>query len=361
MTRDPLSDALRDAAVRHEAAYSKAGAHADPGLASRARRRRLGAIAVVSTLSLGLVAASGAAAAYVLQHDRGLTADPIAPPIPDGYERVVVPVPDDNGWVAVDNDWDPVLEASGLYGDCGVPIADLGDSGPFSLEITSVALFAGPTMSADDGSPVTDIEATALLSYDGKASGAVHIGINVWAILRDDGTVVQVGVGPMLMDPDYWQGASHPLAEPFSTEVMGWIPTVDCAKVINDPGLAPFPTKREWLLDPGSYSMVAVVKVSWSPAATVVFDGESLGLDPAWFGAGWRDAVPCSDAIAEARRTQNGNAVECAPHLYYQQMFGLASNNDYAIVDVPDGFLSGPRKTWYVVSDPYPFEWPDEW
>ncbi len=363
MTRDPLSNALRTAAAKYEAFYSKAGTHANPELAIRARRRRLGAIAAVSTLSLALIAVSGAAAAYILRGDPATTTNPIAPPVPEGYERVVVPLFDEEGRLWDISSPDPVFEAIIGEGACGSPLPDLGDAGPFEFKIDSVSLPLPEGMSPSQylgqyGSLPMEYMVSATLSYDGQASGAVDADTFMWVLLDDDGAFVS-GLWGGIFDSESFTRGDRSLADPFSMSFPGWVIPEDCAKTVSNLDAYPPTDYREVMLDPGSYSIVAIAKVEWSPVGSVLSGAERLGLNPAWFGKGWREAAPCQDGIDEARRTQDGGVLECLPHLYYRQVFsyqGLGVGA-YAIVDVPDGFLSGPRKTWYVVSEPYPVEW----
>jgi hypothetical protein len=250
--------------------------------------------------------------------------------------------------------FDPMLEAAGFGGTlCNEPLPILGDdSGPFRLEITSVVPEYHGNRPEEGEWLSTDIDIVATLSYEGKSGGAVEFSDGAWALIRDDGMIVQTvgGINPTTLTPQN----AYSLDESFSASTQGWLPLYDCMKSL-DTEWDPINPPEEILLGPGTYSVVAIAQVEWSAQSAILLDADQLGLNASWFGAEWRNVIPCRDAIAEAKSTQNGNAVECMPHLYYQQIRAVG---DYAIVDVPSDFFDGPRKTWYVVSDPYPIELP---
>ncbi|MBN2176499.1 MAG: hypothetical protein JW722_02450 [Demequinaceae bacterium] len=358
---NPISDALHDLMSSDEAAFR--AAHSGRGLdleprARRARRVRAATRAGLVVASAAVLAISAFSVSAALRGDSTDT-DPIAPPVPEGYERVVIPLPDEDGWVqGFSKSTDPVFEAAGLYGAiCNEPLPDLADAGPFHLEVISTSPgYTGQRPVEGEWIP-TDVMAEATLTYNGSSSGVVATDQSAWILLRSDGTIAQSTGGVISSEP--MVETNHSLREAFSTEIEGWLPLIDCAapplSEVSPEGYPP-----EVLLDAGSYSIISIAKVEWSAAGATVLDANQLGYDPSWFGEDWRDAVPCRDAVAEAKLTQNGNAIECLPHLYYQQFFDFPSGSQYAIVDVPLGFLDGPRKTWYVVSDPYPFELPLE-
>jgi len=368
MTRDPLSNALRNAAAKYEASYSKTGAHADPGLATRARRRRVGTIAIVSALSLGMLVASGSATAYIFGRDSDSMTDPITPPIPDGYERIVISLPDERGLTSIVDSSDSVLDALTEEGACGAPLPDLADNGPFTLEIASVHLPLPEGMSyteyreENESAPI-DFMVSANLQYDGHTHDSVSVKRLYWVLLRDDGTLVQ-SVRSWFSWPDTNRGGWYSLDDPFSTIFTDSIPPADCAKQAASPENGDSSYAEGVLVDPGSYSLVGIARVEWSAEATVVHGAESLGYDPAWFNDGWRESIPCRDQVENIQITQDVIALECAPNLYILQMFSPGSQGDdgrgYALVDVPRAFFSSPQKTWYVVSEPYPVEWTGE-
>ncbi|MCJ7827040.1 MAG: hypothetical protein MUP36_02220 [Demequinaceae bacterium] len=361
---NPISDALHNLVSSDEAAFR--AAHSGRGLdleprARRARHTRAATRTGLVVASVAVLTVSAFSISAAVRHDSTET-DPVAPPVPEGYERLVISLPNDDGWLYVGPGVDPVLEAAGLFGEaCNTPLPTLGDGGPFGLEVTSVFPSYSGEPPAEGEWLSTDIEMLASLTYDGRAGGAVRTYEGAWVLIRDDETITQ-STGSGISSNSSLQ-YSYSLGESFSTTMRGWIPLLDCAKYsANDIDWDPWAYPQELMLDPGSYSIIAIAKVEWSASASFLLDSDKLGFDPAWFGEDWRDTAPCRDEIAEAKHTQNGNAIECLPHLYYQQLPYLSgpSAQDYAIVDVPSDFLDGPRKTWYVVSDPYRIELPLE-
>jgi hypothetical protein len=356
MNSDPLSKGLHATAERYEDSYSATGARPSVGLASRVLRRRITTIVATSALSLGLVAGSGIAVARILDSAPTDSTDPVAPPVPEGYERVVLPL-DIGSMMTItfepDNSAVTVLEIESLGCDAPFPSMEEG-AGPFHLDITSVrSSFSGYGLTNGQGVESAGF-ITARLSYDGSSDGIVTVSRGFWSLLDSDqqiASTVSSHSGISFSEPTT---NLRRLNAPFSMDIDGIVPLEGCVG-IDGGGWDLSDSPEPVLLDPGSYSVIAMVKVEWSAIGAILLDANQLGYDASWFGEGWQDVVPCRDAIAEAKHAQNGNAIECVPHLYYQQ---IPNVGNYAIVDVPNGFLDGPRKTWYVVSDPYPIELP---
>jgi len=352
---NPIADSLKDLIDRD--AESLGSAPRPPGMRDRILRRRIIRRATQMTMAaalVGIVAVSGLAVARALTDDEAREY-PVAPPVPSGYERIIVPLNDQPILFEASDSFDSLAQL--LAGEspfpCGEPVEIANDpTSPFRLSFSSIVLEPSPDP-AD--SAIAYIEAA--FTYDGTRHGLVDV-TGVLPVLLDDGVSASIS-----NDEDF--GAFSLLAEEFLVAPDG--PPADYSGPLYSAStLMVFPfygcessDSPAWddappLLGPGTYDLVLVTQVTTTPLGILLDNADGLDLDPSWFGSEWTTEAPCTTALEKAGKEQNGNVIECRPNLYYQRVYhanlGVSA---FAIVDVPTEFLSAGEETWIVVSEPH--------